>query len=145
MITGTEALEAERDAVFLHGLPTRVKHLESVVDTMHRDSQVMQATMAGLAQQVTGVADTLKDFGTKLDAQRTRRPDWSTLAAWAGVLLVVGAMAFVPIREQQASMRLEMTAAAKVHVEDAYKMGHYAARLEALERMENRTWGECTK
>lgn len=140
MTDGMEAAiaaeKAERDAVFLHGLPTRVKHLESVVDTMHRDSLMMQGSLTGLSSQVNAIAETLKDFGSKLDTQRTQRPDWGTLAAWAGVLLVVGAMAFVPVRDNLEVFRSDLHDINEAAVENAYRMGQNDARLSALERIE---------
>lgn len=157
MHEGTEATTAQqRDEMFAHGLPTRVKHLETTVDALHKDSLLTQGALAGLSSQVAAMADSLKDFGSKLDDQRTKRPDWGTMATWAGVLLVVGAMAFSPVSKRvdrlenaldsdMAHIYSEIEKQKQVHVEDAFLMGQQQARLEALEKSETRTWAHCAK
>ena len=49
--------------MFMHGLPTRVKQLETVVDSLHQDSIRTQGALQSLAGQVGQIAGSLKDLG----------------------------------------------------------------------------------
>lgn len=131
--------------MFMHGLPTRVKQLETVVDSLHQDSIRTQGALQSLAGQVGQIAGSLKDLGDKLDIARTRKPDLGALATWAGVLILVGGMALQPTRATLSEHNVEIIRQQQVHLEDARAMGAFDARLDALEDREQRTWNTCLK
>jgi len=91
MVMGS-GTDADRN-VTMEGLPVRVQHLEGVVDSLHQDSIRTQAQLSSLDMQMRNLNDTLKDFGSKLDVARTKKPDMAAFGTWATVLLMFMGMA----------------------------------------------------
>ena len=85
-------------------LEPRVEQIEQTVRGLtetqreiHKDNREMKAALAGIGVRQQGQDAMLQDIASKLDAQRTRKPELSSIAAVTGVLLVIWGLSLTPI------------------------------------------------
>jgi len=78
-------------------LEPRVRQLEHSVESLHGDMGHVKQTLAVISGQQSSFAKTLESVADKLDAQRTKRPDWGALGTWAAVILTIGALSLTPL------------------------------------------------
>ena len=117
----------------MDGIPTRVGHLENEMASLHEDNIRTRSAISTLGSQVATLTDTMKDLAIKLDQQRTRRPDMSAMAAWAGVLLMVGALAYAPISGRVYSAEESINSLNLQTLKHAKEAGKYEKAIDVME------------
>lgn len=122
-----------------YDLPKRVGALEVTVDQLHTDQVETKrmladqgVSLASLQSTTNANSQLLRDVAEKLDAARTKKPEWGVFASWAAVLLTIGALAFVPINKRVENVETAASQTSAVMLERAEIIGAFSSDMQRV-------------
>ena len=95
-------------------LEPRVQRLETSVESLHGNMNQVKQTLSLVSQQISDGFKTLNQRQSaaedKLDATRTRRPEWGLFISFGALLLAVGGATLWPVNQRmgQAESQLQI-------------------------------------
>lgn len=126
-------------------LEPRVRQLEHSVDSLHADMARVSQAVSGVSSQVSSMAKALDVVAEKLDAHRTKRPDWGVFVSMGALLLAIGAATLWPINQRVSLVEIQQQYDQQVRSERGEliggvtsALGYLQAEIDRLEKRADR-------